>query len=277
MNNRKSLRLLLYWNNNMHLDEFVKDVARSMGFLGRIPLSSRFFNGFDGKMSRTARAFPLAGFFLALPAATVLFIMTQAGAAGLMSGLVAVAVMVLTTGALHEDGLADTADGVGGGRDREHSLTIMKDSRIGTYGAMALFFSLTLRAAALGAMAEKLSPTALAVTLIAAEVSSRALMVWHWNALPAARAGGVAASVGQPTDSSRNVALLSGALLSLILLVTGHFNMSAALSSLGMAAAVIYFFNGFIRNRLGGHTGDTAGATQQIASVVILCALATVA
>ena len=128
--------------------EYMRDTARAVAFLSRIPVPTSFFTGYDGKLARVSRAFPFAGLLIALPAAFVFGVLLALHTDPLMAALLALAVQTVMTGALHEDGLSDTADGFGGGKDRERALAIMKDSRIGTYGACALILSFGLRAAA---------------------------------------------------------------------------------------------------------------------------------
>src|SRR5690606_24070433 len=132
-----------------------------------------------------------------------------------LSAFLALALQAFLTGALHEDGLSDTADGVGGGRDRESALRIMKDSRIGTYGAVALVLSFALRGAALAAIAGSVTPTVAGLALLGVAALNRAAMVWHWSQLPPARADGVAASAGEPEEPATTLALATGGVLAL--------------------------------------------------------------
>jgi cobalamin 5'-phosphate synthase/cobalamin synthase len=170
------------------------DLARAVAFLSRLPVPSRFFDGDDGRLSRTVRAFPLAGIVLSLPAALLLSLLAWIEAPPLLAAGLAVALQAGVTGALHEDGLADTADGLGAGADRQRALDIMKDSRIGVFGVVALLMALLLRVAALAALIPVLSPAGLFLVVLAAAAASRAAMVWHWKSLPPARPDGVAAS-----------------------------------------------------------------------------------
>jgi adenosylcobinamide-GDP ribazoletransferase len=231
----------------------------------------RFFRGHDGTISRAVRAFPAAGLIIGALPALLLVLLADKGDP-LLASLIALALSSLMTGALHEDGLADATDGLGGGRDRDHALIIMKDSRIGSYGVVALILSFGLRAAALAALARYDAGLA-ALSLLAAAAASRALMVAHWRALPPAREGGVASGAGMPEDGARNVALLTGAVAALILLapVAGFWN---ALLALVVAGAAAFGFTRFVRRKLGGHTGDTIGATQQLSEIALLVALA---
>ena len=138
--------------------EYMRDIARAVAFLSRVPVPASFFEGDDGKLSRVSRTFPVAGLLIALPSALTFSVLLALNADPLMAALLALTVQTVLTGALHEDGLSDTADGVGGGKDRERALEIMKDSRIGTYGAAALILSFGLRAAALSAIARLRMP-----------------------------------------------------------------------------------------------------------------------
>ncbi len=219
------------------------------------------------------QAFPVAGLVIAVVPALVLFLCSDRDP--LLGALIALALMTLLAGALHEDGLADAADGLGGGRDKEHALTIMKDSRIGSYGVVALVLSFGLRAAALAAIARHDSAIA-ALALVATAAASRAVMVAHWHALPAARQNGVAAGAGQPEDGARNIAIFIGIAVTLLLLVPG-LGLPGTVLSLILTGAAGFGFTRFVRRKLEGHTGDTIGATQQISEIVMLCALALIA
>lgn len=253
--------------------DFIDDLARSVGFLSRLPVPDRFFQGHDGSMARAVRAFPAAGLLLGLGPALVLYLLLRSNADPLLAALIALGLMTLLTGALHEDGLADAADGLGGGRDAEHALTIMKDSRTGSYGVVALILSFGLRASALASLGRSEEACAGALALLAAAALSRAVMVGHWSALPSARAAGVAASAGMPDASIRNVALAIGAAAGIILLLPA-FGFSETLFTLVVAGLAGFGFTRFVAQKLGGHTGDTIGATQQLTEIATLAALA---
>jgi adenosylcobinamide-GDP ribazoletransferase len=176
------------------------------------------------------------------------------------------------TGGLHEDGLSDTVDGVGGGRDRERALAIMRDSCIGSFGASALILSYSIRAAALAALAA-LSPSGAGFAVVAVAALSRAAMVWHWSQLPPARKDGVAVSVGLPESASVTFAVLFAFLAALVILwfFAGLAAASVAIAACGLAAWAV---TRYIGSRIGGHTGDTIGASQQCAEMAALAALA---
>ena len=257
----------------MYIGNYATDLARAVAFLSRIPMPSFAFGGFNGKLDRASRTFPMAGIFIALLPALVFLLMLGLHADRLMSAFCALAVQAALTGALHEDGIADCADGLGGGRDRDHALSIMKDSRIGTYGAISLILSFALRAAALAAIARAAPPLAAALAIPAIACISRAAIVWHWHRLPPAKPDGVAAAAGQPGEGAMHMALVSGCLLSALMLWPsfGLLPLVCALLACGLSAMA---FTRIVRRKLAGHTGDTLGATQQISEIAALCALA---
>ncbi|NLS05049.1 adenosylcobinamide-GDP ribazoletransferase [Rhizobium sp. P32RR-XVIII] len=258
----------------MNIKAYALDTVRAVAFLSRFPVPQWLFSGDDGKLSRTVRAFPLAGILIGLIPAAVFFILLGLRADRLMAALVALAVQIIITGALHEDGLSDTADGIGGGRDRDHALTIMKDSRIGSYGAIALVLSIALRASALAAIAREVPPLAAVFAIPAAACLSRAALVWHWHRLPPAKKDGLAASSGRPDEGAMHLALVTGCLFS-ALLVWPVFGLLAFVCSLLATGIAVLAFTLYIRRKLAGHTGDTLGAAQQISEIAALCALAT--
>ncbi|MCE6077177.1 adenosylcobinamide-GDP ribazoletransferase [Agrobacterium vitis] len=256
----------------MTLTALVDDLARSLGFLSRLPIASRFFQNHSGEMSRTPRAFPLAGAVIAAPAGLLLALMLGLGASSLVAAFAALALQVLLTGALHEDGFADTADGLGGA-NREKAIDIMKDSRVGTFGVLALVFGVGMRVAALASLVNSLSPIHVALVMIGSAAVSRALMVWHWHALPPAKPDGVAASLGRPTDNTLYAALFLGLAVAVVTIapVTSFHPLAVMLVASGAAA---FAANRLILRKLGGQTGDTIGATQQICEITALASIA---
>ncbi|MCP8893643.1 adenosylcobinamide-GDP ribazoletransferase [Shinella daejeonensis] len=255
------------------IQDYINDTARSVAFLSRLPLPQRYFTGYDGRLSRAVRAFPLAGVIVTLPAAVLAALLSAAGAPPLLIAFAALTLVTLTTGALHEDGLADCADGIGGGRDRDSALAIMKDSRTGSYGVVCLVLVFGLRAAAIAALVPALTPSGLGMTLLAVGAASRAAMAWHWSRLPPARREGVAASVGEPDGGAVLFALASG-ILAAILLTLPHVPLAALVLALVLVIGVVLPFNRVVIGKIGGHTGDTIGATQQLAEAATLFALA---
>src|SRR5665213_3815974 len=166
-------------------------------FLTRLPAQAI---GYDTRQvpdfRHGARVFPVVGALVGLAGGVVLVVAMRLGVSILVSAALAIATTVLITGALHEDGLADSADSFGGATT-EKKLAIMDDSRVGTYGAVALVFSILLRVGALSAVAATGSLQA-AFALVAAEAVSRAALVRLWHDLPAARSGGLSNDAGVP-------------------------------------------------------------------------------
>ncbi|WP_018239969.1 adenosylcobinamide-GDP ribazoletransferase [Ensifer sp. BR816] len=259
----------------MHLvGDLCDDLARSVAFLSRIPMPQRHFAGHDGRLSRAVRTFPLAGILIASPAALLAALLDMLQASSLFTAFLIVGVQALVTGALHEDGLGDTADGLGGGRDRESALAIMKDSRIGTYAAVALILSFGLRVSALAAFLPLLSSLGAASALLGTAALSRAAMVWHWSRLPPARRDGVAAAAGIPEPRATSQAIGSSVILSLLLFYAAGIPVIATLAAFAAFALTVLGFGRIVSHKLGGHTGDTIGATQQLTEIAVLGALA---
>lgn len=255
------------------LENLITETARAISFLSRLPVPDRFFTGYDGSLRRTVAAFPLAGLVIALPVALLLGLLSAARVEPVLVALIAIALQVMLTGALHEDGLSDTADGLGGGHSREKALAIMKDSRIGTYGALALILSVGFRVASLTILIAALPAPSATLAVIATAVLSRTLLVWHWSSLPSARTDGVAAAAGTPDRDATRTGLALGAVLTAALCLIAlpfHAWFPAAL----LALATVSLFTRHVRNRLDGHTGDTIGASQQLCESAFLLALA---
>jgi adenosylcobinamide-GDP ribazoletransferase len=213
-----------------------------------------------GQVPATAAAswaFPLAGLIVGMIVALVLLGAAWLGLPpGIAAGL-ALAAGIIVTGGLHEDGLADTADGFGGGRDREHKLAIMRDSRIGSFGALALILTLGLRWSAMATLAgQDVHETASAIVAIA--VASRAGLAVVLLLLPPARNDGLGHAASGPSRAQAAVAFTIG-LLALALLL-GH----AAALAIVIGLVVTQFLAARLALRqIGGQTGDVLGAMQQ--------------
>ncbi len=241
------------------------DLKVALALLTRLPMApSGDVEAPD--IARAGRVMPLAGALIGLVGAVAFWLSAALGLPPLVSGLVAVAATILFTGAFHEDGLADTADGFGAAAERVRRLEIMRDSRTGTHGALALILSVGLRAAALAAIA---GPGAVAVALISAHALARALLpaVMAWT--PLARSDGLAAGAGRPEPAQAGLALGLGALIALLLLDFG--TAVAAMAAAGLAAGALVLL---ARARIGGYTGDVLGAIEQIGEVAVLLAAA---
>lgn len=207
-------------------------------------------------------AFPLAGLALALPAALVLWLAMAAGIGAPVAVGLALATQIVLTGGLHEDGLADLCDGFWGGRDRARRLEIMRDSRIGSYGALGLILSVGLRWSALAALAaEGRGEIALIVAAMASRLAPLALM----TALPPARADGMGHAAASVTPARLITALILGG--------AGLFLFEQGVAALMLAALTTCGLGLLARRKIGGQTGDVLGAAQQIAEIVVLIVL----
>ncbi|MGE5518177.1 MAG: adenosylcobinamide-GDP ribazoletransferase [Bacteroidota bacterium] len=232
-------------------------------FLTRLPLPDCGVVA-PGALARTMRMFPVVGGGVGVVSGLV-FWGAHAVLPPLAAALVAVLAGVLLTGALHEDGLADTADGLGARGGRERRLEVMRDSRTGAYGVLALLFSVGLRVAALAA-----APTGLAGlgALVAAAAWSRALIPAAMQVMPPARADGLGAGAGVPDATVAATAAVLGLVLALL-----GLGLAAPLAVL-VALAAAWGVVALARRTLGGFTGDVLGAVQQVAEMAVLLAAA---
>ncbi|MZR14056.1 adenosylcobinamide-GDP ribazoletransferase [Maritimibacter sp. DP07] len=235
------------------------DIAVALALLTRLPVSADHARG-----AHASWAWPLAGLAVGLGAAVV-------GGLGLWLGLpaalTAVAILltqVMLTGGLHEDGLADIADGFWGGHEKARRLEIMKDSRVGSYGVIALCLSLLARWAALTAL---LSVGGIAWALIAVGLLSRAPMPVLMAAMPNARGQGLSAQVGQPGQPTATLAVIIAILGAFFCLGAG------ALAPILWATLATIALAGIAKAKIGGQTGDVLGASQQLAEIAALAAL----
>lgn len=238
----------------------------ALAFLTRLPVP--LDDATDVPLAQAARGFPVAGLVVGIGGAVVFAIAEVFALPTLVAALLAIGGMVLLTGGLHEDGLADAADGLGGGRDREHALSIMRDSRTGSYGVVALVLALGLRAAAVSALGY---PDAAGVAIIAAACASRAVLPAVMLYLPPARPDGLAQTAGAP--SQRTVIEAAAIGLIVVMLCLGFF---AALLLASLLAVLAVLFMRYLKHRLGGQTGDTLGAVQQGAETAILIVATTI-
>ena len=236
-------------------------------FLTRLPTPA--LTGFEPDwISRSARYFPLVGLLVGGICAAVFWGASQLWT-GALPALLAIGVGVLVTGAFHEDGLADTADGLGGGLTRERALEIMKDSRIGSYGTVALLLALVLKVALLALIAQRGAWPA-AAALLAAHALSRLAPLVVMRSLPYvsdaahAKAKPIAEAV---TGRGFGIGCLwSIPALALIWQAQGALGLIA---SLLLWAAALAFMLRLLRRRLQGFTGDTLGATQQVCELAL--------
>ena len=241
--------------------DVLADLRIAASFVTILPVASSQ-PAADGAVARATWALPLAGLMVGLAGALVYKIAIRFGLTPTLAALLALATTALITGALHEDGLADTADGLGGGRTRERKLEIMRDSRIGTYGACALILSFGLRWSALAAIA---NPWTVTLALCAAHIASRAGVPAFMSLVPPARPDGLSAGAGSPPGRSVAIAFALGTLALALTLGPGKALVSVILLSLsGLLLARLAI------RQIGGQTGDILGAFEQLGEILIL-------
>jgi adenosylcobinamide-GDP ribazoletransferase len=236
--------------------------AAAAAFFTRVPMMAPTESGW--RLADSVWAFPLVGAGIGAVAASVFLIAQLIGLGDWPAALLAVFAGIALTGALHEDGLADTADGLAGGRDRAQKLDIMRDSRLGTFGVLALLLSVSMRAAALVAMREAIYA---GLALVAAHAAARALLAVAMWALPPARPDGQGFAAGRP----RLVPTIGAILIAVIICLTTLGPVRGAVA-LGLSAAAVGAAALLARRQIGGQTGDVLGALEQTAEIVILLA-----
>ncbi len=208
---------------------------------------------------------PVVGAGVGLAAGLVFAIVRGIAGPGWLAAVLAVGMAILITRALHEDGLADTADGLGPhGLAAERRLEIMRDSRNGTFGVLAIALTVLIKVACL---AQFSGSTGFAV-LIAAHALSRAVIAYPLLAFSPVRPDGLGVQAGKPTDNDVWLAIGLGVAIALLLLLGKGF--FVAILAPAAAAAAGVFSARWIAQRIGGYTGDTLGAVQQKTETVFL-------
>ena len=250
------------------LNGWWRDTRVALAFLTRlpIPVAPEDVAAKDA-LAKASRAFPIVGLVVGLVAGGVILLGFWLRLGPLASALFALAAAAAITGALHEDGLADVADGFGGGVTPTDKMAIMRDSRIGTFGVLAVVFSVGLRAAVLFGLFHTIGPVAGA--LVAAAVFSRGVLPMVMYRLDLARDDGLAYDAGRPTRTDALVALVLGGLLAFLFL---DFFAGIAAVLVGGAAAAAFAW--YARRQIGGYTGDVLGATQQVTELAVIVAVA---
>jgi adenosylcobinamide-GDP ribazoletransferase len=243
------------------LEGLMRDLRIAISLCTRLPVAPSATIG-EGDVARASWAFPIAGALIGLIGATVYWLADRLHVPPLAASVLALAATIFVSGAMHEDGLADTADGLGGGRTREKKLEIMRDSRIGTFGACALGLSLLLRWSALATLNDTRS---VAIALIVAHATARAVLPAFMRLVPPARSEGLSSGAGQPQPVSIAVALGLG-----ITALAIGFGLKAMLTGVVALAAIGLLLARLAQRQIGGQTGDVLGALEQAAEATLL-------
>jgi adenosylcobinamide-GDP ribazoletransferase len=255
------------------LSRFAGTVLKLLRFFSRLPVPVMAFEREPHGLPEANLAAPamiFAGALITAPSLLVLVLADFAGATPLVSAALALAALVITSGGLHEDGLADTMDAFSGGRSKERALEIMRDSRIGAHGALAVIISFALQWTALSAILQAYGLFAALAALKSAAIFSRVLCLAPLALLPPARADGRGAGFGKPSLISLTIGV--------VLMVDGII-VAALLTNLTLYGAAIGMLSAMLSVRLimsladktiGGQTGDICGACQQLAFCALL-------
>ncbi|WP_136635426.1 adenosylcobinamide-GDP ribazoletransferase [Pseudooceanicola onchidii] len=233
------------------------DILTGFGLLTRLPLPDH-----TGTGARAAWSWPLTGLVVGGLAVAVGAVAMWAGLSAGAAAVLMLVTQVMATGGLHEDGLADTADGLWGGWTRDRRLEIMRDSRIGSYGVIALVLALLLRWTAV----VQLIAVGHWGVVVAAAVVSRGVLPGVMALVPNARQDGLSRGVGRPTPVRACVALVLA--LALALLLTGD-----GIVAIVVAVVLAWVLVRIAVARIGGQTGDILGAIQVVAEIGVLLAL----
>jgi len=249
-----------------HIRRTGADLLTALQFLTRIPVPSQPYEA--SSLARSVKFFPLVGLIVGCCAATLHLLLAPHLPRPVVAFFV-LAFLILITGGLHEDGLADSADGFGGGTTREKILLIMRDSRIGTYGGVALVLSLIGRLLLIAALPLQQAP----YYLIATAILSRWTVLPLSYFLPPARLetaqepGGQGARIARITSTG---ALIFGTALSfaLTVILLKTQSIAAILTTIALTGLTGLYY----QRRVGGITGDCFGATIQLSELgIFLC------
>ena len=240
-----------------------EDFRRAAAFLTRLPLAPPVE---AAGLAEASWAFPLVGIVVGLVSGLAYALAVWVRLPPFPAALIALGAGILLTGGLHEDGLADTADGFGGGAEREAKLAIMRDSRTGAYGVLALLFSVGLRAASLAAIA---APGRVVLALIAAHAVGRGILPLVLRELRPARLDGLGAEAGRPLPGIAWTAAGIAAIAAFFAL-----DFLPAIAALAATAAGTALFAGLARRQIGGYTGDVLGAIEQTGETIMILAAA---
>ncbi|HDL7644177.1 TPA: adenosylcobinamide-GDP ribazoletransferase [Yersinia enterocolitica] len=239
----------------------------TLQFMTRIPVPERWTEGLAlDNYERGIIGFPFIGLIVGVIGGVV-FTLLAPWCGVPLAALGYVLVLALVTGAFHLDGLADTCDGVFSARKREQMLEIMRDSRLGTNGGLALIFIVVAKVLVVSELALRDAPMLLMLT--AASVAGRTVIVLLMYRQRYAREGNGLGNIyiGKVTGKQTLITLAGGAILTLLL------GQGAALLALVISMVVVALLATYLRRRLGGQTGDTLGAAAEVGELIFLLAL----
>jgi adenosylcobinamide-GDP ribazoletransferase len=247
-----------------HVKDWIDDLRLATALLTRVPMPHS-----DGAMpagvARAQRAFPLVGAMIGVIVGLIDLSLLGMSIPPLAAAALALGASAALTGAMHEDGLADVGDGFGGGRDPAAKLLIMRDSRLGTYGAIVLLVSFSARLSALAS----LPAAAIVPGLVVAHALARAAIPVLAASMPFARDDGLGKSAGRPEAACAITAIIIAVAIALLCLSVKEALLAVAVTVAAAAAMALLAWR-----QIGGVTGDVFGATEQVAETALLVMLA---
>lgn len=246
----------------------LEDLVMGVRFYSRLPSGPSAH--LKPNIDRICLALPFASLVIGALPALLLVLGSFIGMPGLFIAGLAVAAQVAVTGAMAEDGLADAADGLFGGSNPGRRLEIMRDSRHGTYGMVAIGLLLILRVAALGTAAG-IHPLLGGALLLAAGVLSRSGSLYLSHALPHARLDGASVAVGRVSRTAFGIGAAFALLLTFVLAAPGA-HLLGFVTAIILATAMVVFWVWLCQRLVGGQTGDLIGALQALIEIAALTA-----
>jgi len=269
LNDKQSMSRMPHGNDNKQKAvnrSFLSDLIMGLQFYSRLPVGNGKHE--TPKLSNIAPALAFTSVIIALIPALIIYIGVKIGMPTLFAASLSIGAWVLITGAMSEDAIADSADGLFGGHSIKKRLEIFKDPRHGTYGVTALVLYLGLRIFALEGIAVS-SPLAAACLFIALTILSRSSALWLALTLPPARSDGVSASVGSLTKMAFYIGMAFAIILSFIFSAP-FIGIVAFFAAIAIIIIINFSWRWLCKKKVNGQTGDLIGALQALLEVGIL-------
>ena len=247
---------------------FFKDILLSLSFLTRIPISKDLV--FERNLMDAAWSFPLIGALVGFLGGIVALLLSYFNIPPIIISLITIGAIILLTGGLHEDGLADTADGFGSNKNPEDKINIMRDSQIGVYGTLALIIAISVKAFALTELINKDPFFTCIIALIVSGALSRSTIVGIAFFLEKASETGLASFAGKPKANGAGMCFLISILFCIFLLP-----LTKVLAAMFLSIVTTVVIGFLSKKQINGYTGDILGTTQILSETAILIYLAT--
>jgi adenosylcobinamide-GDP ribazoletransferase len=248
--------------------QWIQDIILGISFLTRLPISHSL--PYKRFIMQSAWSFPLVGSFLGFLGGSVSWVLLELQLPLLIISFLTIGTLILLTGGLHEDGLADMADGFGGGSNPENKIAIMRDSQIGTYGTLILILVIAIKAAGIVTLLGQDNTLNCMVALVVSGSISRSLMVCVAYTLDHASEKGIGKFAGKPDSHTAISSIFITVITSIFLLPIMKAMIVLTLATLTATAIGL-----LAKRQINGYTGDILGATQQLSEVIVLIFLAT--